>query len=129
MRGYTQDGEPVAPFTDFAGLYQRFDEKGPRPPFQLSQRWIAAEPRLDLDTPFNFVSTNDIIGGNSGSPVVNADGEFVGVIFDGNRYSFVWDTIYPGAEGRGVTVDARAIVASLRDVYGATDLVEEMTRR
>lgn len=128
IQGFDLEGAPVAPFTDFAGLYDRRAERGPLPPFDLPDSWLQARNRLDLSTPLNFTSTNDIIGGNSGSPVVNRDGEWVGVIFDGNRYSFVWDVLYPeNGEGRAVSVDGRGLVEALRSVYGADALAAEVS--
>lgn len=127
VKGFDQEGVNVPFETTFAGLFERFDEKGPDEPFNLPRRWIASRSSLDLSTPFNIVSTNDIIGGNSGSPLVNAEGKVVGLIFDGNRYSFAWDTIYSSEQGRAVSVDVRSIVESLRKVYNATSLVNELT--
>ena len=127
VKGFEQEGTWVDPFTEFGGLYERFEERGPEEPFALPPRWVEARSRVDLSTPYNFVSTNDIIGGNSGSPIVNRDGRVVGLIFDGNRYSFVWDTIFSGEQGRAVSVDARGILEALRVVYGAEGLVKELT--
>jgi len=126
VAGYDQEGIAVGPFTTFGGMYERCDGQGNAVPFKMPDRWVRAKGRLKLDTPFNFVSTNDIIGGNSGSPVVNADGKLVGLIFDGNRYSFVWDTVFEGERGRAVSVDARGIVEALGTVYGANALVDEL---
>jgi S1-C subfamily serine protease len=95
--------------------------------FAIPARWAAARDRLNPQTPFNLVSTNDIIGGNSGSPLIDERGDLVGLIFDGNRYSFVWSTVYEGRRGRAVSVDVRAMVEVLREVYGAKALVEELT--
>src|SRR5438093_770568 len=83
VRGYEQDGKQIPAFTDFAGLYQRSAEHNNKPPFDLPQRWIDKKANLNLSTHFDFVSDADIIGGNSGSPVVNTDNEFVGIILDG----------------------------------------------
>jgi hypothetical protein len=127
IKGFDQEGVDVPFETTFAGLFERFDEKGPDEPFNLPRKWIASRSSLDLSTPFNIVSTNDIIGGNSGSPLINAEGKVVGLIFDGNRYSFAWDTIYSSEQGRAVSVDVRSIVESLRKVYNATSLANELT--
>ena len=85
---------------------------------------VDGKDKLDLSTPINFTSTNDIIGGNSGSPVINRYGEVVGLIFDGNIESLVADFAYPEGNGRAVAVDARGILAALRQVYGAGVLAE-----
>ena len=104
----------------------RAEERDDGGPFELPRSWALAQSRLDADTPYNFVSTNDIIGGNSGSPVINRDGDLVGIVFDGNRYSFLWSTIFSQDRGRSVSVDARAIIETLSTVYRAKALVEEI---
>src|SRR5438477_2972799 len=114
VRGYEQDGKQIPAFTDFAGLYQRSAEHDNRPPFDLPQRWIDKKSKLNLSTHFNFVSDADIIGGNSGSPVVNRANEFVGIIFDGNIQSLVLDCIYTDTQARAVSVDSAAIIEALR---------------
>ena len=126
VRGYEQDGKQIPPFTDFAGLYQRSAEHDNKPPFDLPQRWIDKKPHLNLATHFNFVSDADIIGGNSGSPVVNKAGEFVGIIFDGNIQSLVLDCIYTDTQARAVSVDSAAISEALRKVYDAGALADEI---
>jgi hypothetical protein len=129
VRGYEEDGRAVAPFTTFAGMYGRWRERGPQPPFDLPQRWVERRDRVDLKTPLNFVLTADIIGGNSGSPVVNRKGEVVGLIFDGNLQSLVWDLAYDDREGRAMAVDGRAIIEALRKVYDAGELADELSGR
>jgi len=126
VRGYEEDGRVVSAFTTFAGLYERWRERGPQPPFDLPARWTERRDRLDLKTPFNFVLTADIIGGNSGSPVVNRQGEVVGLIFDGNLESLVWDLAYDDRRGRAIAVDMRAILEALREVYDAGKLADEL---
>lgn len=128
VKGYEEDGRSIPPFTTLAGLYERWKERGPAAPFELPQRWIDHRDRLDLKTPINFVLTADIIGGNSGSPVVNTKGEVVGLIFDGNLQSLVWDTAFDDRQGRAIAVDCRAILESLRKVYDAGELADELTR-
>jgi hypothetical protein len=127
VRGYEQDGKQIPAFTDFAGLYQRSAEHDNKPPFDLPQRWIDKRSNLNLATKFNFVSDADIIGGNSGSPVVNKANEFVGIIFDGNIQSLVLDCIYTDTQARAVSVDSAAIIEALRKVYDAQPLVDELT--
>jgi hypothetical protein len=126
VKGYMEQGKQVPPWTTFAGLYRRAEEQGNVPPFNLPPRWIERKDRLDLDTPFNFVSTADIIGGNSGSPVVNRRGEIVGIIFDGNIQSLVLDFIYTEEEARAVSVHSAAILEALHKVYNTDRIVKEL---
>jgi hypothetical protein len=126
VKGYKEDGKDVPAFTTMAGLYERSKEQGNTGPFELPKRWEEKKQSLDLKTPFNFVSTADIIGGNSGSPVVNKNGEVVGLIFDGNIQSLVLDFIYDGEVARAVSVDSRAMVEALRKVYDAAWLADEL---
>ena len=126
VRGYEQDGKQISAFTDFAGLYQRSTEHDNKSPFDLPQRWIDKKSKLDLSTHFNFVSDADIIGGNSGSPVVNKAAEFVGIIFDGDIQSLVLDCIYTDQQARAVSVDSAAITEALRKVYDANALADEL---
>ncbi|HEY0368479.1 MAG TPA: S46 family peptidase [Chthoniobacterales bacterium] len=126
VRGYEEEGKQVPTLTNFAGLYQRSAEHNNQPPFDLPKRWIDRKSKLNLSTPFDFVSTADIIGGNSGSPVVNAANEFVGIIFDGNIQSLVLDCIFTEKQARAVSVDSAAIGEALRKVYDATALADEL---
>ena len=131
VKGYEEDGRTVAPITTYAGLFARAKEKRDAPPFDLPPRWTRLRPRLEADpdflaTPFNFVCTADIIGGNSGSPVVNRAGELVGLIFDGNIQSLVTGITYDPVRSRAVSVDAIGIRSALRTVYGAGDLLAEI---
>ncbi|HEY2627197.1 MAG TPA: S46 family peptidase [Candidatus Udaeobacter sp.] len=126
VRGYEQDSKQIPAFTDFAGLYQRSAEHDNKPPFDLPQRWINKKSNLNLTTHFNFVSDADIIGGNSGSPVVNKANEFVGIIFDGNIQSLVLDCIYTDVQARAVSVDSVAIIEAMRKVYDASALADEL---
>ena len=128
VKGYEQDGKPVPFQTTFAGLYRRSAEHHDQPPFDLPARWVKRKGKLDLNTPLNFVCTADIIGGNSGSPVVNRQGEFVGIIFDGNIQSLVADFAYTEVQGRAVSVSSAGILEALRKVYGAKALADELTR-
>ncbi len=123
VAGWEENGQRIAPFTTLGGA---FDRATGRPPFELPKSWIAAKGKLKLTTPFNFSTTNDIIGGNSGSPVVNARGEVVGLIFDGNLPSLGGDYGFDERINRAVAVDSRALVEALRTVYGAGRLVEEL---
>ena len=124
--GYEEDGKQIPPFTDFAGLYQRAAEHDNQPPFDLPQRWVERKAQLNLATKFNFVSDADIIGGNSGSPVVNKANQFVGIIFDGNIQSLVLDCIFSDKQARAVSVDSAAMTEALRKVYDADALTDEL---
>jgi hypothetical protein len=126
VKGYPADGTEAAPRTTFYGLFDRSFSHGGKAPWDLPARWLDKRASLDLATPLNFVSTNDIIGGNSGSPVVNRAGEFVGIIFDGNIESLGWDYFYTEERGRAVSVDSRGILEALRKVFDADALVKEI---
>ncbi len=126
VKGYEENGAPVAPITDFAGLYRRSDDHHGREPFNLPPRWIARKAELDLSTPLNFVTTCDIIGGNSGSPTVNRAGEFVGIIFDGNIQSLSADFGYDDIQSRALSVHSAGIIEALRKVFGAESLADEL---
>jgi len=125
-RGYEQEGQAIPYETTLAGLYERAAEHHDQPPFDLPPPWLAKRKRLDLRVPFNFVSTADIIGGNSGSPVVNRAGELVGLIFDGNIQSLVADFLYTEDQARAVAVHSSAIIEALRKVYDAGPLADEL---
>jgi hypothetical protein len=126
VKGYQENGQAIPFQTTMVGLYQRAVDQQYKPPFDLPTRWIKAKGRLDLKTPFNFVSTADIIGGNSGSPVVNRKGEFVGIIFDGNIQSLVLDYAFTEDQARAVSVHSSAIIEALRKVYDAKALADEL---
>lgn len=126
VKGVEADGETGAPFTTFAGLFGRAAEQDNRPPFDLPTTWIAAKEKLNLSTPLNFISTADITGGNSGSPVVNRDGEFVGIIFDGNLASLSLEYAYEDRRARAVSVDVRGILEALKVVYRVRSLLNEL---
>ena len=114
----------VAPFTTMGGA---FDRATGADPFQLPDSWIKNKPKLNLSTPMNFATTNDIIGGNSGSPLVNRKGEVAGLIFDGNIHSLGGDYGYDPALTRAVAVDSAALLEAMDKIYGAGRLVKELT--
>jgi len=126
VKGYEEDAKPVPAVTTFAGLYERAQGMKNLAPFDLPASWEKNKSRVSLRTPFNFVSTCDIIGGSSGSPVVNRAGEFVGIIFDGNLQSLPWDEVYRDKQGRATAVHSAAILEALNNVYGARDLAREL---
>jgi len=126
VQGYDEMGQRMPPWTTLGGAFQRAAEHQNREPFNLPPRWLQHKDKLNLDTPFNFVSTADIIGGNSGSPVVNRQGQFVGIIFDGNIESLVWDFVYSEKKGRALAVHSAAIEECLRKLYDAGPLADEL---
>ena len=133
VRGYTENGEGVAPkgtalpyFTTIGGAYQHAAEHQNKDPYALPERWLAAKANVSPDTPLNVVETADIIGGNSGSPVVNRAGELVGIIFDGDIQSLPWNFVYDDTIGRSIQVDSRGILEALRKIYGANGLADEI---
>jgi len=125
--GYEQEGKHIPFETTIAGLYERSADHQDRPPFNIPRRWVERKDKLDLNTPFDFVCTADIIGGNSGSPVINKEAEVVGLIFDGNIQSLVLDFAYTETQARAVAVHSQAIVEALRKVYDAEPLADELT--
>lgn len=126
VKGWNEKGENIAAFTKLERLYDRATGQ---PPFKLPQTWLDAKSKLDLGTPFNYVSTNDIVGGNSGSPLIDAEGRLVGLAFDGNIHSLSGNYWYDAEKNRAVAVHPAIMMMALRDVYGATELVSEITRR
>lgn len=129
VKGYAGNGKGIPYFTDFAGGFQHSADHQNTPPYQLPDSWMKAKPKIKLTTPLNYVTTADIIGGNSGSPTVNQNGEVVGIVFDGNIESLEWNFIYEDKQARAVHVDSRGILEALREIYGANGLVEELTRK
>jgi len=127
VEGYMENGKKLTPFTTLGGLYDRADSYKQEFPYNLPPRWLEKKSSMDLKTPFNFVSTNDIIGGNSGSPTINQNGELVGLIFDGNIQSLVGDFIYDETVNRAISVDSRGMLEVLKKVFGANDIVAELT--
>ena len=100
-----------------------------KPPFDLPQRFVERRDRLDLSTKFNFICSCDVVGGNSGSPVIDRNGDLVGLVFDGNIESLVGDYVYNGANNRTLAVDAAAMIEALRKLYDAGPLADELQAR
>ncbi len=127
VKGYMENGKMVSPFTEIRGLYVRGDQHKQQPPYKIADSWMKARAAVKATTPFDFVSTNDIVGGNSGSPVINAKGELVGLIFDGNLQSLPGYFVYDSSVNRAVSVDARGMLEALKVVYKADAIVNELT--
>jgi hypothetical protein len=127
VKGYEENGKKIPYFTTIGGAFQHAEAHGSKPPYDLAGSWLKMKSKLNLDTPLNYVSTADIIGGNSGSPTVNKAGELVGIIFDGNIQSLALDFYYDERQARAVHVDSRGIIEALRKIYGADALANELT--
>ncbi len=124
--GYEEEGKYLEPMTSLGGLFTTAREKENQDPYYLPQIWFEKEALLNKDLPLNFVTTHDITGGNSGSPMINKKGELVGLIFDGNRYSFSDNFRYIEGKGRAISVHTKAILEAVEKVYGADRIVEEI---
>jgi hypothetical protein len=127
VKGYKVNGKTYAPFTDFAGLFRHAAEHGNKYPYHVPESWEKNKSALNLKTPINFVSDADIIGGNSGSPVINKNAEIVGLIFDGNIQSLPGDFYFDASVNRAISVDVRGMFEALRKVYHANEIVNELT--
>jgi hypothetical protein len=127
VEGYMENGKKVPPFTTLGGLYARSESFKQQFPYNLPPRWMEKKSAVNPSTPFNFVSTNDIIGGNSGSPTINQNGELVGLIFDGNIQSLVGDFMYDPSVNRAISVDSRGMLEVLKKIFNASEIVSELT--
>ena len=128
VKGYRENGKFVSPFTTLGGLYARSNQFHQAFPYNLPPRWTSARAAINPKTPFNFVSTNDIIGGNSGSPTINKNRELVGLIFDGNIQSLVGNFEYDESVNRSISVDVRAMLEVLRKVFKADAIANELMK-
>jgi Peptidase S46 len=126
VQGFPMNGTIAPPVTTFYGLYDRAASFGNKAPFDLAQHFADGQSKLNLSTPLDFVSTGDIIGGNSGSPVVDRNGDLVGLIFDGNIESLAGDFVYEGERNRAVAVHSAGMMEALRKLYGANALADEI---
>ncbi|HEV8588213.1 MAG TPA: S46 family peptidase [Pyrinomonadaceae bacterium] len=128
VKGFSEKRKRVTPFTTLGGLYDRAANFKYQFPYNLPPRWMERKSTIDLATPFNFVSDDDIIGGNSGSPTINKNGELIGLIFDGNIQSLVGNFYFDDSVNRAISVDVRAMREVLRKVFGANELADELTK-
>jgi hypothetical protein len=128
VKGYEENGKRIPYLTTFSGAFEHAQQHGDKPPYDLAPSWLKMKSKVNLQAPLNYVSTADIIGGNSGSPTVNRAGEVVGIIFDGNIQSLVLDFYYDDRQSRAVHVDSRGIIEALRKIYSADALADELTR-
>jgi len=126
VKGYPMNGTIAPSKTTFYGLYDRYYSFNKQEPFDLPQRYIDRKDKLDLTTPLNFVSSLDVVGGNSGSPIINKRGELVGLVFDGNIESLVGTYVYDEEKNRTVGVHSSAMIEAMRKLYDAIDLVSEL---
>ncbi len=126
VKGYPMNGTVAPPKTTLYGLFDRAASFDFRPPFNLPSRFSEGRTQLDLSTPLNFVTTNDIIGGNSGSPVIDREGSLVGLVFDGNIESLVGNYVYEAETNRTVAVHTAAMTEALRKLYHADSLLREL---
>jgi hypothetical protein len=128
VKGYMENGKTVQPFTSIGGLYNRAANFNYKFPYVLPPRWMEKKGAVDLNTPFNFVSTNDITGGNSGSPTINKERELVGLIFDGNIQSIVGTFDFDESVNRSISVDSRAMLEVLRKIFNANEVADELMK-
>jgi hypothetical protein len=126
VEGYPYNGTIAPPITTFYGLYDRYYSFSEKDQFTLPERWINPPEEFDLEVPFNFVSTNDIVGGSSGSPVINTNAEIVGVAFDGNIESLPGSFIFRTEKNRTVSVHSAGIIEAISDMYNAVRLHREL---
>ena len=128
VSGYVEpSGAKIAPWTTFGGMYDKAASAMNKDPYTLPEKWLTRKSSVKLDTPINFVSTADTIGGNSGSPLVNAKGELVGLNFDRNAFGLVRNFVYDEQRARNIAVDSRGMLHALRALYGAGALADELT--
>jgi len=125
-KSYQENGKKVPYFTTLGDAFDYAAKHDNKTPFKLPDSWMKAKSKLDLKTAYDSVNTTDIIGGNSGSPAVNKDGEVVGIIFDGNIQSLPWNFQYEDTVGRSVITNSTAVIETLQKVYNAPELAGEL---
>ena len=123
---FWEDGKTIAPTTNFSGAFTHAALHEGQQDFDLPKSWMEAKDQVNLKTQLNFICTADIIGGDSGSPVVNRNGELVGLIFDGNIQSSTSDYLYSEEQARAVSVAGVGIIEALRTIYKARDLARQI---
>jgi hypothetical protein len=126
VQGFPYNGTIAPPVTTFYGLYDRYYSFNQEFPWSLPDNWKTPPAEFNLETPYNFVSTNDIIGGNSGSPVINIKSEIVGLAFDGNIQSLPGNFIFTTEENRTVSVHSAGMFEAIQDLYRAERLSNEL---
>jgi hypothetical protein len=128
VKGYRENGKWVTSFTTLGGLYARSNQFHHAFPYNLPSRWTSKRASINPRTPFNFVSTNDIVGGNSGSPIINKNRELVGLIFDGNIQSLVGNFEFDESVNRSISVDVRGMLEVLRKIFGSNEGADELMK-
>jgi hypothetical protein len=123
VQGWTENGRQIEPFTYLSRLFERATGQEP---FKVPDSWLAARDRLDMGTKFNLSTNNDIVGGNSGSPLIDADGQLVGLMFDGNIHSISGAYWFDPDKNRAVAVHPAIMLEGLRKVYKADELLAEL---
>jgi hypothetical protein len=127
IQSYPYNGTIAPPFTTFYGIYDRYFSHGKKYPWLLPERWQNPPAEFKLETPYNLISTNDIIGGNSGSAIINRNAEVVGLVFDGNIESLPGRYIYTTEANRTISIDSRGLLEAIKNLYKATRLSNEIT--
>lgn len=127
VKGYEAEGQKIPFATNFGGLFERAEKQRYKEPFEFPKRWLEGKTKLEMSTPFDFVSTADTIGGNSGSPILNRAGEFVGINFDRNRFGLVRNFVYTEEQARHISVHSKGILEALMRLYECASLVVELT--